>query len=287
MSRLTALVPGALCAAALGRQWPGDLDGQIRCIDEGTRSLGLAYCCAPWSPESEDASLRTELGGHADPGAGSPASPAGDLAPGAHRSLESFPAHESRSRAGNDDAVAAGLARMPGAPPVLGLISGPVTWGIRAGYGPALEDAVDAASDLASARIRALAECGVERVVVVESAAAGCVPHTDLVAEAHSPLLRTAEHLRIGLVLVACDLDGVESSGYDRWVSDRGCSNGAGILSRAAFNSRPELEQSLDRLRAVAEPGPEEVITAPLDGSVSPGLVRHAARGLAQAAARP
>ena len=54
MSRLTALVPGAVCAAALGRGWPDDVDEQIRCLDEGSRSLGLAWCCAPGPDETRD-----------------------------------------------------------------------------------------------------------------------------------------------------------------------------------------------------------------------------------------
>ena len=53
MSRLTALVPAAVCAAALGRAWPEDLDGQVRCIDEGTRALGLAWCCSPQTHEAQ------------------------------------------------------------------------------------------------------------------------------------------------------------------------------------------------------------------------------------------
>ena len=54
MSRLTALVPSAVCAAALGRGWPDDVDEQVRCLDEGSRSLGLAWCCAPRPDEAQD-----------------------------------------------------------------------------------------------------------------------------------------------------------------------------------------------------------------------------------------
>ena len=54
MSRLTALVPAQVCAAALGCEWPDDLDGRVRCIDEGTRVMGLAWCCPPRPHEVED-----------------------------------------------------------------------------------------------------------------------------------------------------------------------------------------------------------------------------------------
>ena len=70
MSRLTAVVPGSVCAAALRRAWPDDLDTQIRSIDEGSRALGLAHCCAPWSMEAEDAALRTEFGDGSEPSGG-------------------------------------------------------------------------------------------------------------------------------------------------------------------------------------------------------------------------
>ena len=288
LSRLTALVPGPVCAAALGRDWPDDLDGQVRCIDEGTRSLGLPYCCAPWSVESEDAALRAELGDHTDPGAGSPGAPMGDLAAGAHPNLKSIPSH--RCKSGTDlggDSVAAGLARVPGALPVLGLVSGPLTWGMRIRSGPALEDAVDAASDLAAGRVRALAGYGAERVVVVESMDAGDSVAAELLVEAHRPILRSAHHLRTD-VLLAMTVAGAappSSLGYDCWASGRGCSPGLGFLPADAFDSAAALERWLDRTRGAG--GLEEIITAPLAGSVSPGLVRQAARALAQVVARP
>ena len=288
MSRLTALVPGPVCAAALGRDWPDDVDGQVRCIDEGTRSLGLPYCCAPWSVESEDAALRAELGDHTDPGAGWPGAAAGDLAAGAHPNLESFPSH--RRKSGTDfggDSVAAGLARVPGAPPVLGLVSGPLTWGMRIGSGPALEDAVDAASDLAAGRVRALAGHGAERVVVVESVDAGDSVAAELLVEAHRPILRSAHHLRtdVLLVMTASSAAPPSSLGYDRWASGPGCSPGLGYLPAEALDSAAALERGLDRLRASGDPG--EVITGPPDASVSPELVRHASRALARAVVKP
>ena len=150
MSRLAALVPAEVCAAALGRDWPDDLNSQVRCIDEGTRALGLAWCCAPWSQGTEDAALLAELGAQ-NPSAGSHS-----------ESLE------------RRDEVAEGLARTPGAPPVLGLVSGPLGWSARlvARSAPGMDidpdDAVEAASDLAATRIRTLAGRGVERVAVVE-----------------------------------------------------------------------------------------------------------------------
>ena len=54
MTRLVALVPAVVCAKTLGREWPEDVDGQVRCIDEGSRALGLAFCCAPGPRESQD-----------------------------------------------------------------------------------------------------------------------------------------------------------------------------------------------------------------------------------------
>ena len=54
MSRFTALVPASVCAAALGRAWPDDPSEQVRCLDEGSRSLGLAHCCAPGPDETHD-----------------------------------------------------------------------------------------------------------------------------------------------------------------------------------------------------------------------------------------
>ncbi len=68
MTSLTALVPPQVCAAALGRPWPDDLDGQVRCIDEGSRAMGLAYCCAPTPDEAPDAHAVT-AGLVATPGA--------------------------------------------------------------------------------------------------------------------------------------------------------------------------------------------------------------------------
>lgn len=286
LSRLTALAPGPVCAAALGRDWPDDLDGQVRCIDEGTRSLGLPYCCAPWSVESEDSALRAELGDYAGPGAGSPGVPVVDHAAGAHPNPESFPSHRSKSGTDFGDSVAAGLARVPGAPPVLGLVSGPLTWGTRIRSGPALEDAVDAASDLAAGRVRALAGHGAERVVVVESVAAGDSVAAELLVEAHSPILRSAHHLRtdVLLVMTASGAAPPSSLGYRLWASANGCADGLAFLPPAALCSARALARRVEGDRAALARA-AEVVTAPLGSGVDPGLLRHAA-GLVRGASR-
>ena len=279
VSRLTALVPAQVCAAALGREWPDDLDGRVRCIDEGTRALGLAYCCAPWTVDAEDAALRAELGDQANPGPGSPEALTACAAAGPDRNLESFASYKGNARADFDgDAVAAGLARVPGAPPVVGLVSGPLTWSIRVRSGAPLQDAVDAASDLASARIRALAGCGVERVVVVECADVGNRVDAELALEAHRPILRAAQHLRTDVLLVttASGAAPPASLGYRLWASSSGCADGLAYLSAAAFCSAEAftgyIKGSRTALSAAAE-----VVTAPLDGGVDPDLVRSVA----------
>ncbi len=276
---LTALVPGSVCAAALGRGWPDDLDGQVRCLDEGTRALGLAYCCASWPVDAENAALKAELGDQADPGPGSPEAPTACAAAGHDRNLESFASYRSKTRADFDgDAVAAGLARVPGAPPVVGLVSGPLTWSIRVRSGAPLQDAVDAASDLASARIRALAGCGVERVVVVESADAGNRLDAELAFEAHRPILRAAQHLRTDVLLVttASGAASPASLGYRLWASPNGCADGLAYLPAAAFCSAEALARSIGRRRAQLGAA-EAVVTAPLGAGVDPDLVRSAA----------
>ena len=241
MSRLTALVPGLMCAAALGREWPEDLDGQVRCIDEGTRALGLAWCCPPRSHEAQD-----------------------------------------------PDAVTAGLVRTPGSLPVLGLVPGPVSAGFLLssadGSADDLRDRLDDASDAAVDRIRALSACGVRRAAVVEDTA-GPLVCDDALAESHRPLLNAAAHLRMDVVLVASGLNDAASLGYDCWASDRSCSPGLSFLPKDAFESLSEMERGLDRHESVADP--EEVITAPLAGSVTPELVRHAVRVLQGMATRP
>lgn len=249
MTRLVALVPAAVCAAALGRDWPHDLDSQVRCIDEGARSLRLAYCCPPRSDEAQD-----------------------------------------------PDTVTAGLVRTPGALPVLGVVTGPLSSELLSGIHPRggdhagsspiedVQELLDDASDAAVDRIRSLGACGVRRAAVVEDAVASWAGD-QAAAESHRPLLNAAAHLRIDLVLVATGLEEAESLGYDRWVSEMGCSPGLSYLPAEAFDSAAALERGLGRTRAAGEPG--EVISAPLAGSVSPGLVRQAARALARVVARP
>lgn len=249
MSRLTALVPGAVSATALGRVWPDGVDGQVRCIDEGSRALGLAFCCAPGPDEAEDA-----------------------------------------------DSVTAGLVATPGALPVLGVVPGPLSSellsGIHrrgaklAGSSPIqdVQGLLDDASDAAVDRLRALSACGVRRAAVVEHATVPWIGD-DAAAEAHRPLLNAAAHLRIDLVLVVSGLDDVASLGYEDCASGRGCSPGLGFLPAEAFDSTAALERGLDLIRAAGDPG--EVITAPLDASVAPDVVRLASRALVGTAARP
>ena len=249
MSRLTALVPGAVCAAALGRDWPDDVDGQVRCIDEGSRALGLASCCVPTTGEARD-----------------------------------------------PDSVTAGLAATPGALPVLGVVPGPLSGerlsGIHRRGGQIagssanqdVQELLDDASDAAVDSIRALSTCGVRRIAVVEDVIAPPVDH-DAAAEAHRPLLNSARHLRVDLVLVASGLDDVASLGYDRWASGRGCSPGLGYLPAEAFDSAAALQRWLDRIRSSDDPS--EVFTAPLDAAVAPDLVRQASRALGQVVVRP
>ena len=248
MTRLVALVPAAVCAAALGRAWPHDLDSQVRCIDEGARSLRLAYCCPPRSHEAQD-----------------------------------------------PDTVTAGLARTPGALPVLGVVTGPLSSEPLSGIHPRggehagspiedVQELLDDASDAAVARLRALGACGVRRAAVVEPATAPLVDAA-AAAEAHRPLLNAAAHLRIDLVLVASGLDDVASFGYEAWASGLGCSPGLGFLPAEAFDSTAALEHGLDRIRAAGDPS--EAITAPLDAGVSPELVRHASRVLSGEDAQP
>ena len=283
MTRLTALVPPQVCAAALRRSWPEDLDGRVRCIDEGTRTLGLAYCCAPWPVEAEDAALRAELGGDADLGRGSVQPPMGDPAAGHDRNLESFASYRSKTRADFDgDAVAAGLARVPGAPPVMGLVSGPLTWSSRVASGAALEDAVDAASDLASARIRALAGCGVERVVVVESADAGNRVDAELALEAHRPILRSASHLRVEVLLVSTHSvsNAAARLAHERWVGPDDCSDGLAFLPSAALASTEAVDRCVDH-QGIRLASADTVLTAPLGEDADPGVVRYAAGLLA------
>ena len=124
-------------------------------------------------------------------------------------------------------------------------------------------------------------------MVVVESVDAGDSVATELLVEAHRPILRSAHHLRtdVLLVLTASGAALPSSFGYDRWASDRDCSPGLGFLPAEAFDSAAALERELDRVRAAGDPS--EVVTAPLDAGVSPDLVRHASRALAKAVVQP
>ncbi len=236
-------------AAALNRPWPDDLDGRVRCLDEGARALGLAMSCASWSPAAEDAALAAEL------------DPSSDLNP----ALDDL------------DAVATGLAQTPGALAVLGAVSGPVALNARVG-GDAGED-LDDASDLAAARVRALGACGVRRVAVVEAEHSGLDP--DRAAEAHEPILRTAEHLRLDVLLIATSA----RLGYERWAGPGGCSEGLVFLPAGVFESTAALDRGLDERRAELA-GAAEAVTAPLGPDADPAAVRAAAARLAELAGR-
>ena len=249
MSQLTALVPGRVCAAALGRDWPDDLDGQVRCIDEGSRALRLAFCCAPGLDEARDPDS-VAAGLVATPGA----LPVLGVVPGP---LSDKLLSEIHRRGGKSAGSSASQD---------------------------VQELLDDASDAAADRLRALGACGVRRAAVVEAATASWVGE-EAAAEAHRPLLNASAHLRLDLVLVASGLDDVASLGYDRWASDQGCSPGHGYLPAEAFDSAAALERELDRLRAAGDPS--EVVTAPLDPGVSPDLVRHASRALAKAVVQP
>ena len=292
-----------LFAAALNRPWPDDLDGRVRCLDEGARALGLALSCAPWSPGAEDRALAAELGLEPDlvsapgPGPADLDAEAGRLActPGSAPALEDL------------DAVAAGLAGIPGGLGVLGAVSGPAAWAARVGGDP--DEALDDASDLAAARVRSLRACGVGRVAVVETDRPGLDP--DRAAEAHEPILRTAEHLRLDVFLVmppaagAADLDlsrtgdiagaaaGDPSAtgpvpachpaglGYKRWASPDGCSEGLAFLSAGVFESTAAVDRCLDE-RPAELARAAEAVAAPLGPGADPAAVRSAAVRLAE-----
>lgn len=319
MTRLVAVAAPELFAAALNRPWPDDLDGRVRCLDEGARALGLALSCAPWSPETEDRALAAELGfelapvsvpGSADLDAETDG-PA--CTPGSAPALADL------------DAVAVGLVGTPGGLGVLGAVSGPAVWAARVGGDP--DEALDAASDLAAARVRSLGACGVGRVAVVETDRTSF--DSDRAAEAHEPILRTAEHLRLGIFLVvtsaggaadwnptteylaagATDLDLSRASdaagatagdpsaigsvlgcqparlGYERWASPDGCSEGLAFLPAAAFESAAALDRCFDERRDELA-GAAEAVAAPLGPDADPAAVRAAAARLAELSGR-
>ena len=297
-----------LFAAALNRPWPDDLDGRVRCLDEGARALGLAMSCAPWLPAAEDEALNAELN------PGSVPTPA--LTPGssdtdaAVSGLAGIPGAASVPSLDDLDAVATGLAGTPGALAVLGAVSGPAAWSARVGGDSG--EAIDDASDLAAARVRALGACGVRRVAVVEAEHFGL--DTDRVAEAHEPILRTAEHLRLDVLLIGAligapasgargdgtgagaadrdpSADGLAAGcdparlGYERWAGSGGCSEGLVFLPPAVFESVAMLDRCLDERRAELA-GAAEAVTAPLGPGTDPAAVRAAAGRLAELAGR-
>lgn len=249
--KLVAVAAPELFAAALNRPWPDDLDGRVRCLDEGARALGLALSCAPWSPSAENRALAAEMG----------------VGPGSAPALEDM------------DAVVAGLTGTPGALPVLGAVSGPAAWSARVGGDP--DEVLDAASDLAAARVRSLGACGVGRVAVVEADRPGLDP--DRVAEAHEPILRTAEHLRLDIFLVVTSADTCHPArlGYERWASPGGCSEGLAFLPAGVFESPAALDRCLAERRAELS-GTVEAVAALLAPDADPAAVRSAAARLAE-----
>lgn len=317
MTRLVAVAAPELFAAALNRPWPDDLDGRVRCLDEGARALSLALSCAPWSPEAEDRALAAELG--LEPGSVSvPRSADLDAeADGRACTPGSAPVLEDL------DAVSAGLAGIPGGPGVLGAVPGPAAWAARVGGDP--DEALDAASDLAAARVRSLGMCGVGRVAVVEADRPGF--DSDRVAEAHEPILRTAEHLSLEIFLVvtsagdaagwnpitadlaagATDLDlsraayataGDPSAigpvlgchpaglGYKRWASPSGCSEGLVFLPAALFESPAAVDRCLDGRRTELARA-AEAVAGPLGSDADPAAVRAAAARLSEPGRAP
>ena len=298
-----------LFAAALNRPWPDDLDGRVRCLDEGARSLGLAMSCAGWLPAAEDAALKAELN------PGSVPTPA--LTPGsadtdaAASGLAGIPGAASVPSLDDLDAMAAGLAQTPGTLAVLGAVSGPAVWSARAGGDSS--EALDDASDLAAARVRALGACGVRRVAVVEAEHFGL--DTNRVAEAHEPILRTAEHLRLDVLLIGIGVpasgargdgtgaaaagaadrdpsaDGLAAGcdpvrlGYERWAGPGGCSEGLVFLPAGIFESTAALNRGLEERRSELAAA-HEAITAPLGPGTDPAAVRAAAARLAELAGR-
>lgn len=292
-----------LFAAALNRPWPDDLDGRVRCLDEGARALGLAMSCASWSPAAEDEALTAELNPGSVP---TPALTPGSTDPNAAASgLAGIPGAASAPSLDDLDAMATGLAQTPGALAVLGAVSGPAALSARAGgdSGEALDDA----SDLAAARVRALGACGVRRVAVVEAEHFGL--DTDRVAEAHEPILRTAEHLRLDVLLIVAPTSGATGDGtgaaaagavdrdssadgrvagcdpaqlgYKHWAAPDGCSEGLAFLSAGVFESIAALNRGLEERRAELA-GAAEAVTAPLGPDADPAAVRAAAARLAE-----
>ena len=297
--RLVAVAAPEVFAAALNRPWPDDLDGRIRCLDEGARALGLAMSCAGWSPAAEDAALTAEL----DPGS-VPADPSA-VASG----LAGTPGAASAPSLDDLDAAAAGLAQTPGALAVLGAVSGPAALSARVGGNSG--EALDDASDLAAARVRALGACGVDRVAVVEAEFFGF--DADRIAEAHEPILRTAEHLRLDALLIVASASGAVSDGpgaaaanaagpapsaagpaagcdparlgYERWAGPGGCSDGLAFLPAGVFESAAALNRGLDERRAELAAA-DKAITAPLGPGADPAAVRAAVARLAELAGR-
>lgn len=116
-------------------------------------------------------------------------------------------------------------------------------------------------------------------MVVVESADVGNLVDAELALEAHRPVLRTADHLRIDVLCVTTSscAASTASLGYRTWASPGGCTDGLAFIPAAAFRSARALDRCVeDRRDALATAA--EVVTAPLGPDVDPSLVRHAAK---------
>ncbi len=241
MTRLCALVDGSLCAAALGRSSPHTVEAQIRCLDEGSRALGLSYCCAPWPDETASA-LAVTAGLVATPGCLDVVGRVRGPVSVAQQDLQRDSGTIVFTSDDDDEAL----------------------------------DYLDDATDDVAGQVRQIKNCGVELVAVVEQVSGeGWEPA--MIAETHEMVCNVAQHLRLQLILVATSGSGLLSDGsrlgYERWVSPRGCSAGLGFLPSAALTSADALRRHLRERSDTC--GADLIVTAPLDDSVSVAALRR------------
>ena len=137
-------------------------------------------------------------------------------------------------------------------------------------------EVLETASDLAAARIRALAGTGVRRVVLVETDAPRLAPDAEMMAELHRPLLRAARHLGVETLLVTTGRLTVQPAelGHVRWASSDGCADGMAFLPEAAFESTETTARWVSRLTEAD--AMTEVVTAPLGRHTDPHVLRGA-----------
>jgi hypothetical protein len=242
VTTFVALVAPDVYAAALRQPPPADPDATVRVISEGARALGLPTLCVPWRPDTEVDAIRADL-----------TAAGGD-----------------DGRLAAVDETARWLCATPGHPPVVGVVSGPMALAAAAAVDDDLREAVDAAADIAAQRVRALAEAGVDRLVVVDRTGPGTP--SDLARDAHAPLVRLAAHFGIPVTLIALyDVLAAGDMGYPAWASPNGGSKGARLLTR------DELAD-LDRVAAVTDAAGDGVVfTEWLSADVEPDVVRRAA----------